>query len=119
MEKYIRNFGIDYIIIRLGGLKNDFLSGNIVFGKEVYGYLMLFCWVYEFFLIFSLLKMNCKSDWGFFFEICVVLNIGLFFESMLVVLCWCVMLLYKVILMLYCWDINRILYLKVLFFEIL
>lgn len=34
-EKYIRNSGIDYTIIRPGGLKNDPPSGNIVLGKEV------------------------------------------------------------------------------------
>jgi len=38
-EKYIRQSGIDYTIIRPGGLKNDPPSGNAVLGKEVRGYM--------------------------------------------------------------------------------
>ena len=34
-EKYIRKSGIDYTIIRPGGLKNEPLSGNILLAKEV------------------------------------------------------------------------------------
>lgn len=34
-EKYIRKSGIDYTIIRPGGLKNDPPSGNILLSKEV------------------------------------------------------------------------------------
>jgi nucleoside-diphosphate-sugar epimerase len=34
-ENYIRKSGIDYTIIRPGGLKNDPPSGNIVLAKEV------------------------------------------------------------------------------------
>lgn len=35
-EKYLKNSGLDYTVIRPGGLKNDPPSGNIVLGKEVY-----------------------------------------------------------------------------------
>ena len=35
-ENYIRKSGIDYTIIRPGGLKNDPPSGNIVLAKEVW-----------------------------------------------------------------------------------
>lgn len=34
-EKYMRKSGIDYTIIRPGGLKNEPPSGNIVLAKEV------------------------------------------------------------------------------------
>jgi len=34
-EKYIRKSGIDYTIIRPGGLKNEPPSGNILLAKEV------------------------------------------------------------------------------------
>lgn len=34
-EKYIRKSGIDYTIIRPGGLKSEPPSGNIVLAKEV------------------------------------------------------------------------------------
>jgi len=33
-EKYLKNSGLDYTIIRPGGLKNDPPTGNIVLGKE-------------------------------------------------------------------------------------
>lgn len=36
-EKYMRKSGIDYTIIRPGGLKNDPPSGNILLAKEVHG----------------------------------------------------------------------------------